>query len=270
MPVSSGDKREIRVPEAQTLGQNDRVEGVLIASASRSEKPLKLLTDRNVPAVLVDRVVDGFDVDIVRGDSYNGAMILTNHLIDRGHRHIALINGNLNTSPAMDRLAGYYEAMRRADIQVDPRLISSGTWFIEDADAPTERLIDQDTSITAIFGTNSFMSIGALRVLRRRKIRVPEDIALVSFDEVELAADIDPFLTVIAQPAYSMGTLAMKFLFERIGRKFQGPPREIVLTPRLTVRRSCGTSLGSLQPLPPAITSIEAASGIGDTNETEH
>lgn len=235
-----------------------QVDGVLIASTGRSARPLKLLVERRVPVVLVDRVVDGFDADVVRGDNYNGAIILTKHLVDLGHREIALINGNANTSPAMDRLAGYREAMRCADIEVDPRNISFGTWFIEDAEARTQLLLDRAKSLTAIFGGNNFMAIGALRALRRRGIRVPEDIALVSFDDVEIAAEIDPFLTVMAQPAYSMGTLAMNLLLERIDGKFQGPPREVVLSPRLTTRRSCGATLAP-HPLAHATTSaIEA------------
>lgn len=232
-----------------------RVEGVIVASAGRSAKPLRLLLERQVPTVLVDRVVDGFNADVVRGDSYNGAIVLANHLIDLGHTAIALINGNLETSAASEREAGYREALRRAGIEVDERRLSSGAWFIEDAEQRVDRLLQQQVPVTAIFGANNFMAIGALRALRRHGLRVPQDVALVSFDDVELAAEIDPFLTVMAQPAYSMGTLAMTFLLERINRKYQGAPREVVLTPRLTVRRSSGAPTrpaSSATFLPPA------------------
>ena len=225
-----------------------RVEGVIVASAGRSAKPLRLLVEREVPTVLVDRVVDGFNADIVRGDSYNGAIVLTNHLIELGHTEIALINGHPETSAAVDREAGYREALRRAGIKVDERRLSSGTWFIEDAEARVDRLLRQRVPVTAIFGANNFMAIGALRALRRNGLRVPEDVALVSFDDVEVAAEIDPFLTVMAQPAYSIGTLGMGLLLERITRKYLGPPREVVLTPRLTVRRSCGAFLKTQLP----------------------
>jgi len=181
--------------------------------------------------------------DIVRGDSFGGALVLTEHLIGLGHRDIALINGHPQTSSATDREAGFREAMRRAGIAVDDRRLSSGTWFIEDAEARVNRMLDSKVPVTAIFGANNFMAIGALRALRSRGLRVPEDLALVSFDDVEVAADINPFLTVMAQPAYSMGKLAMSFLLERIERKYLGEPRELVLTPRLTVRTSCGASL---------------------------
>ncbi|MEQ8964977.1 MAG: LacI family DNA-binding transcriptional regulator [Azospirillaceae bacterium] len=222
-----------------------RVEGVLVASAGRSAKPLKLLAERELPTVLVDRVVDGFKADIVRGDSFNGAIALTEHLLALGHSQIALINGHPETSVAADREAGYREAMRRAGIKVDDRRISRGAWFVDDAEQRVAELLENGVPITAIFGANNFMAIGALRALRSRGLRVPEDVALVSFDDIEVAAEIDPFLTVMSQPAYSMGTLAMGFLIERILGKYQGPPRELVVTPRLIQRRSCGASLKS-------------------------
>lgn len=220
-----------------------RVEGVIVASAGRSAKPLRLLVEREVPTVLVDRVVDGFNADIVRGDSYNGAIVLTNHLISLGHTDIALINGDPETSAAVDREAGYREALRRAGIKVDDRRVSNGTWFIDDAEARVDRLLRQKVPVSAIFGANNFMAIGALRALRRHGLGVPKDVALVSFDDVEVAAEIDPFLTVMAQPVYSMGTLAMGLLLERMGQKYLGPSREVVLTPRLVVRRSCGAPI---------------------------
>lgn len=242
-----------------------RVEGIIVAPAGRSAKPLKRLLDRNIPTVLVDRTVDNFKVDTVRGDSSKGAIELTEHLIGLGHRRIALINGHPDTSAARDRLAGHREAMQRAGISVDSRYLSSGTWFIEDAEARTERLLSQKLPISAIFGANNFMAVGALRALRRQGIRVPEDVALVSFDDVEIAAEIDPFLTVMAQPAYSMGTLAMNLLLERVERKFQGPPREVVLPPQLIVRRSCGAFLS---PRPRSAASGQSSTALGKNGES--
>ena len=87
------------------------------------------------------------------------------------------------------------------------------------------------------------MAIGALRSLRRHQRRVPEDVALVSFNDLELAAEIDPFLTVLSQPIESMGRIAMGLLLERINQRYLGEPRDVVLSPKLVVRRSCGATL---------------------------
>lgn len=220
-----------------------RVEGVIVASTGRSKKPLKPLIDHKIPTVLVDRVVDGFDVDIVRGDNYNGAVTLTKHLIALGHDRIALVNGDARTSAATERLAGYQAALEQAGIAYDESRVSNGDWFIEDAERRVELMLGSGVPFTAVFGANNFMAIGALRALRRRGLRVPEDVALVSFDDIEIAAEIDPFLTVMAQPAYAMGRLAMNMLLERIGGKYDGAARDLVLTPKLVVRRSCGSAM---------------------------
>ncbi len=241
--IGNTDERPDKEKVYAELMVASRVEGIVVASSGNSAKPLRLLVERKVPTVLVDRMVPGLNADVVRGDSFGGALMLTEHLIGLGHRDIALINGHPDTSAAANREAGYREAMRRAGIAVDDRRMSGGTWFIEDAETRVNRMLDSKVPVTAIFGANNFMAIGALRALRSRGLRVPDDVALVSFDDVEVAADIFPFLTVMAQPAYSMGKLAMSLLLERIEGKYTGEMRELVLTPRLTIRTSCGASL---------------------------
>ncbi len=248
MIIGNTDERPEKEKIYAELMVSSRVEGVVVASSGSSAKPLRLLIERNVPTVLVDRVVPGLQADIVRGDSFGGALTLTEHLIGLGHRDIALINGHPDTSAAIDREAGFREAMRRAGLPIDESRLSNGSWFIEDAQTRVATMLDGKVPMTAIFGANNFMAIGALRALRDRGFRVPEDVALVSFDDVEVAADINPFLTVMAQPAHSMGKLAMGLLLERINGQYTGEPRELVLTPRLKVRASCGARLRLAQP----------------------
>ncbi len=221
-----------------------QVDGVIVASAGRTARPLKSLLQKKVPTVLIDRGVDGFDSDLVKGDSVGGTVELTRHLLSLGHERIAFVNGALDTSVAREREEGFRRALADAGLPVDETLISAGTWFIEDAERRAKDLVAVKAPFTAILAANNFMAIGVLRALRRAGIRVPEDVALVCFDDLEQAAEIDPFLTVMAQPAYTMGTLAMQLLVERIDRRHQGPPRALTLAPRLLVRRSCGTRSG--------------------------
>jgi LacI family transcriptional regulator, galactose operon repressor len=222
-----------------------RVDGVIIAPAGRTANPLKPLLASGVPTVLVDRAVAGVPADVVRGDSMAGAQTLTKHLLALGHRRIALINGHRDTSVARDREAGFRAALADAHVEIHERLISSGTWFIDDAEARTGVILDANNPPTAIFAANNFMAIGALRALRERGRHVPEDMALVCFDDIPDAAEVDPFLTALAQPAYTMGTLAMQLLLERISGTFQDSPREIVLSSQLLIRRSCGAQLAA-------------------------
>ncbi len=219
-----------------------RVDGVIIAPAGRTADSLQLLIDAAVPTVLVDRAMDAFPADVVRADSVAGAETLASHLAALGHRRIALVNGHLDTSVAREREAGFRAGLAKHGLDVDERLLSSGAWFVADAESRVGALLDKNDPPSAIVAANNFMAIGTLRALRARGLRVPDDIALVCFDDLEDAAEIDPFLTVLAQPAYTMGTMAMQLLLERIERSFAGEPREVVLTSRLLVRRSCGAN----------------------------
>jgi len=96
---------------------------------------------------------------------------------------------------------------------------------------------------TAIFAGNNFLAIGVLEALREANVAVPDAMAVVSFDDIELASALHPFLTVVAQPARTFGTIAMQFLLDRLGGEEDAPPRKVVLPPELIVRRSCGVEL---------------------------
>jgi LacI family transcriptional regulator len=220
-----------------------QVDGVIVASAGRTARPLQALLRQQAPTVLIDRAVEGFDADLVQGDSFGGTVALTHHLLSLGHRHIAFVNGDLETSVARERERGFRRALEDAGAAVDDRLMSAGRWFIDDAERRTAELLDAGPPFSAIVAANNFMAIGALKALRARGLNVPRDMALVCFDDLEQAAQIDPFLTVMAQPAYTMGTLAMQLLGERMDRTYQGPSRSLTLSPRLLVRRSCGAGL---------------------------
>lgn len=238
--VGNSDEDAAKEREYVELMAAFHIDGVIVASASKTGRHFHSLLQKNIPVVLIDRAVEGFRADLVTGDSIGGTVELTRHLLGLGHRAIAFINGDLRTSVARDRLLGYRRALSEAGVECDDELISAGSWFIDDAERRAATLIAGKRPFTAIVAANNFMAIGALKALRAAGLRVPEDVALVCFDDLEQAAEIDPFLTVMAQPAYTMGTLAMQLLLERIDRKSRDEVRLLTLSPRLLVRRSCG------------------------------
>ena len=134
----------------------------------------------------------------------------------------------------------YRATLAEAGVDYDPDLVSWGQWFTEDAEQRTEGLLAKGLKFSAVIGANIFMTIGAIRALRRRKLNIPNDVALVSFNDLDLAAEIDPFLTVLSQPIYTMGRIAMGLLVDQIQQRGAGPVRDVVLSPSLIVRRSCG------------------------------
>jgi LacI family transcriptional regulator len=239
--LGNTDENTVKEKSYIELMVANAVEGMIIAPSSTSSKSYRLLAERRIPTILVDRVVKGFVSDTVRSDDHKGAELLTRHLLDLGHQRIALINGHPETSVAIDRDRGYRVTLERAGIPYDPALVSWGPWFTEDAERRVETMLSSGIRPTAVIGANIFMTIGAIRAFRARGMTAPQDFALVSFNDLDLAAEIDPFLTVLSQPIYSIGRIAMGLLIDRIRNKATEPPRDVVLSPSLIVRKSCGT-----------------------------
>ncbi len=220
-----------------------RVDGVIIAPATPEKQRLALLKKLKVPCVLIDRRVKGFRADSVYGDSRTGARLLIDHLIDLGHRRIALINGPSTISTAQDRADGYRASLEAHGVAVDKSLIFQGDFKQDSGYRLVKQALACEPRPTAIFAANNFIALGVLQALQEVGLRVPEDFALVCVDDVPYLSEIDPFLTVAAQPAYVMGESAARLLVDRLATKRTGKPREVVLALHLIIRRSCGQGL---------------------------
>jgi LacI family transcriptional regulator len=217
-----------------------RVDGVIIAPATREKKRLALLKQLQVPCVLIDRRVEGFKADRVYGDSRTGARLLMDHLIGLGHRRIALINGPRTISSAQDRADGYRDSLEAHGLAVEEDLVFQGEFKQESGYRLAKQVLARGRRPTAIFAANNFIAIGALQALQEAGLRVPDDIALVCIDDVPYLSALDPFLTVAAQPAYEMGESAAQLLVERLAGRQSSEACEVVLAPQLIIRRSCG------------------------------
>ena len=219
-----------------------QVAGVLIAPVGdRSRPQLRLLTRNNVPFVLIDRSIAGFDGDLVQGDSVAGARQLIEHLIELGHRRIGMITESPDVSTARDRLQGYREALERGGIELDPELVAESSTIDPDAAAEaTLRLLALDEPPTAIFAVNNIAVVGVVEAARRRNLEIPDDLALVCFDDIEHVSRLYPFLTVMAQPAETYGTIATQLLLDRLSGRVGQRRRIVVLPADFIVRKSSG------------------------------
>ena len=175
----------------------------------------------------------------VRLDNRAAARCLTEHLLALGHRRIALIKGPEDSPLTLERLAGYQEALTQAGIALDPGLLHEGDFTLAAGAAAAKALLTLPERPTALFCCSDEMAIGALQVLRRSGLRVPEDISLAGFDDIAFAAYTEPPLTTIAQPAEAFGQRAVAMLLEVLNG---GTPaaREVVLPFELKVRGSTG------------------------------
>jgi LacI family transcriptional regulator len=218
-----------------------RVEGIAIAPVSdRSRRHLQRLPKFGVQFVLIDRTVRGIDSDVVLGDNAGGARRLVEHLIGLGHKRIGFIVESDEVSTARDRHRGYLEGLRAAGLAVDPDLIVRSTVDPQGGRDGMQRLLELPDPPTAVFTVNNLVALGAIEAVRDAGLEVPDDIALVCFDDIEYASRLYPFLTVMAQPAETLGSLGTQLLLDRIAGRAPEQARVVVLPAQFMVRRSCG------------------------------
>jgi LacI family transcriptional regulator len=214
-----------------------QVDGVLLVPSSTSASPLALLRKHRVPVVVVDRRVAS-RVDQVRCDSEAGAHLLVRHLVELGHRRIAMLTGRRNISTAVDRVAGYERALADVGVNLNGELVRYGGFGLAGGYQMAQDVLRATPRPTAVFAANNFIAFGAIRALREAGLHVPDDMSLVCFDDLPEEWLIDPFLTVVDQPAYEMGRQAAELLFERLDAELPSVSRQIILPGEFIVRRS--------------------------------
>jgi LacI family transcriptional regulator len=220
-----------------------RVEGLIIAPTSdKSKRQLSSLEKHKVPIVLVDRSLDGVDYDSVQGDNQAGAFRLVKHLITLGHNRIAMLSGPLDISTSRDRLKGYRQALEEANLTYDPSLVIQTEVDSKGGYQAARKLIEFKERPTAVFSVNNLAAVGVIQAFREVGLEVPDDMALVCFDDIDFASIICPFLTVMAQPAESFGTIALQLLLGRISDRTV-EHRHVTLAAEFIIRESCGIRL---------------------------
>ena len=239
--LSNSDESFEKESEYVDMLISSGVDGVLMApSGDESQKNLKTLIKNRIPFVLIDRHVKGIDCDLVMGDSYQGTRQLLEHLIGHGHSKIALINGPTNVSTAREREKAYFEILRLAGIEADKKLAANISYTQNDSYRFVKNLISLPESRrpTAIFAANNFIAINTIKSLRQLNVRVPEDMAVVCFDDPDPIPDFNPFLTIAAQPAYNFGYMGIQLLIERIEGNGPAEKQKVILPPEIIIRSS--------------------------------
>ncbi len=217
-----------------------RVDGVLLVPARCTPETVQFIQSQNVPLVVIDRHIPGVEIDSVRCDSEGGGYALVRLLLAQGHRRVAMLSGPQGLSSADDRVAGYTRALAEAGLDQQNTLIFYGGFNQQSGYQMMQKALQAEPRPTAIFAANNFIIMGAFKAVRDAGLKVPEDMALVGFDDLPVDLVIDPFFTVAAQPAYAMGKQATELLLARIAG--QAPPhyQEIILPIEIIVRNSSG------------------------------
>ena len=215
-----------------------QVDGILfLAAGGKSTEHIQSLHKRGMPLVVVDRQTQNMTLDSVQIDNAWGGWVATRHLVELGHRRIGCITGPSDLTLSAERVTGYRRAMQEGQLRVDERLIVKGDFQYESGYQAAHYFVSLAEPPTAIFACNDLMAVGLVSAAQALGCLIPEDLAVVGFDDVRLASFINPPLTTIAQPKYDIGRIATTMLLERISNPDM-PPRQQTLKTELIVRRS--------------------------------
>jgi LacI family transcriptional regulator len=240
--TEENEERELRYLEVL---QEKRVEGIIAAPVGGNAHAFNSLVSSGVPVVFVDRALQGVGVDSVGSNNREASRQLIKHLLDHGHKRIALMRALLNANTINDRVLGYQDALRDAGIELDPTLILQAHSSMEGGQQIGQRMLAMEPRPDAVFGTNNFMTLGSMQAIVEAGLQCPEDIAVVGFDDFPWATSFRPRLTAISQPSYEIGCRAAQLLLERIEKKRTGAEVHLSLDCSVMIRDSCGAHQAS-------------------------
>jgi LacI family transcriptional regulator len=219
-----------------------RVDGLILASAGGNDEAVRDMIARGLPLVCVDRELEGVKADTIVVDNRAAAQTVVRHLLAVGHRRIAALRARLDASSIDDRMRGYRDALAEAGLASRPGDVAESASDVDDGCLVTIGLLSAAERPDAIFCTNNFMTLGAMRAIAEMGLRCPTDIAVAGIDDLPWTAGLRPRLTVIAQPGRAMGREAARLLLDRIAKRRTDPPVRWVLPTELHVRESCGAN----------------------------
>jgi LacI family transcriptional regulator len=217
-----------------------QVDGIIFVSTGENKESLKKLIELKIPTVVLDRDLAGMQMDFVQADNLQGGYLATRYLISLGHKRIGCIAGSPKVAAGSQRMTGYQKACEEFSIPVDGNLVAYGEFNPVSGWELGLRMLSQKDRPTAIFVSNDMMAIGVLRAAAELSISVPNDLAIVGFDDIELASYTIPPLTTIKQPKVEMGKATLDLILRRISDELAEPKR-IVLPVSLVIRSSCGS-----------------------------
>ena len=236
----SNDNFEKEEKIAQTLFSN-RVDGLIVSIGMQTKTfdHLMLFSERKVPLVFFDRVVDEIEADKIVVDDYRGGFKATEHLIEQGGTRIAHIGGPLNVKIYQDRLSGFKDAMQKAGLTIDESMLIHNSLTRADGTNAIKKLLQNKIKPDAIFCANDTTALSAIIYLRQKGIKVPDDILIVGFSNEPFSEVVTPSISTIRQPGFEMGKKAADLLIRQIKLKDKSNPFQTFVMPtELIVRES--------------------------------
>jgi len=239
LQIGHSDGLAEREQEQLRLLRGEGIAGLVFMPGDLPGANYESIRTWEVPVVAIDRSPGGVEVDLVCANNREGMRQAVNHLLSLGQKEIAIINGPERINVAQERLGGYQDALRSAGIPVREPFIIHSDFRQQGGYEAMVRLLHSTKLPKAVVVANNLMTLGALQAIHERGLRIPEEIALVCFDDMPWATSLHPPLTAVAQPVEELGRTGGEVLLERL-KDPKRLVRQVVLPTRLIVRASCG------------------------------
>jgi LacI family transcriptional regulator len=219
--------------------RHHRVDGVVVMGVDSQNADIQKLARSPIPCVAVDLDLVGRRTGYVISDNLGGARLAVRHLHELGHHRIAIVTGMLSTRPGSDRLLGYRAELEALGLPYRDDYVREGDFYYESGYRATQELLDLETPPTAVFAAGDLMAAGCVRAAEERGVQIPGDVALVGFDDIQLAGMMQPALTTVRQDKMGLGATAADALLQMIEQTDAVPPIA-TLPVELVVRESSG------------------------------
>jgi len=215
------------------------VGGVIFADIIENRRQVEAALEAGIPCMVINNIVDDLDVNYIGIDNVAGGRIAADYLMSLGHRHIAMVTGNLQTQSGAHRLEGFKQVMEKQGI-FDPQFVIEGDYSRRSARLAAEKLLALPQKPTAIFASSDDMALEIIAYLIEKGLRVPDDISVIGFDDNPSCLFGPVALTSIKQSLFQMAEYSVQYLNNIVSGKRKAPV-QVVLTPQLVVRDSCGS-----------------------------
>lgn len=214
------------------------VDGIVMMPLFDNDDLVKMVIAKGIPIVLIDRLINNISCDVVLVDNLNASYNAVEQLIVNGHRRIGIIVGPKNIYTAQERLKGYIRVHEDYRFEIDSCLIKYGDYKIQSGYDLLQELMRLDPPPTAIYVTNYEMTVGSIIAINENNIKIPEDLSLIGFDNLDLARIIRPPLSIVVQPVKQIGETAARVLLKRLRNDLSGFPLVARLKTELLLRDS--------------------------------
>ena len=237
---NSDDDPEIEQEYLELL-EGIRVDALIVTPTSKNRRSLGRLAEKDIVIVQVDRRVEGLEADAILVDNESGAVSAVEHLIEAGHSEIGILTGELDVLTARQRLSGYQRALEAHGLPIRDALIKTGSFHRAHAIEDATELIRARPAPTAIFAATNILAEAVLIALGQEGLRVPRDVSVVAFDDVEWMSMVEPSVTAVRQPTADMARSAAELVLRRLREGREGPPSTVMFHTRLVERGSVGS-----------------------------